>query len=133
MSNNKNKGRLGQNEIRDKILETFPELEPDDVKGCVMGDNGEDIQLSPAARKLLPLSIEVKRRKSGMATAYKYIDQANQHGKGEPVVCYRSDRKPWIVMVGLDHYAELLRSWNGNKGMGHSTRPDGHRRNRSKR
>lgn len=110
----KAKGRLGQNEIRDKLLETFPEFEPDDIKGCVMGDTGEDIQLSPAARKKLPLSIEVKRRKSGMVTAYNYIDQASNQNKGEPVVCYRSDRKPWIVMIGLDHYMKLLRSWNGD-------------------
>jgi len=108
----KTKGRLGQNEIRDKLLETFPEFEPDDIKGCVMGDTGEDIQFSPAARKKLPLSIEVKRRKSGMVTAYNYIDQASNQNKGEPVVCYRSDRKPWIVMIGLDHYMKLLRSWN---------------------
>ena len=47
----KAKGRLGQNEIRDKILETFPDLEPDDVRSTTMGDTGEDIQLSPAARK----------------------------------------------------------------------------------
>ena len=119
----KAKGRLGQNEIRDKLLETFPEFEPDDIKGCIMGDNGEDIQFSPTARKKLPLSIEVKRRKSGLQTAYNYMEQASSHNKGEPVVCYRSDRKPWIVMVGLDHYAQLLRSWNDNKSMGKIRRP----------
>ena len=119
----KAKGRLGQNEIRDKLLETFPEIEPDDIKGCIMGDNGEDIQFSPTARKKLPLSIEVKRRKSGLQTAYNYMEQASSHNKGEPVVCYRSDRKPWIVMVGLDHYAQLLRSWNDNKSMGNIRRP----------
>ena len=119
----KAKGRLGQNEIRDKLLETFPEFEPDDIKGCIMGDNGEDIQFSPTARKKLPLSIEVKRRKSGLQTAYNYMEQASSHNKGEPVVCYRSDRKPWIVMVGLDHYAQLLRSWNDNKSMGNIRRP----------
>ena len=27
----KQKGRLGQQEIRDKLLETFPDLEPDEV------------------------------------------------------------------------------------------------------
>ena len=118
----KQKGRLGQNEIRDKLLETFPEFEPDDIKGCVMGDTGEDIQFSPAARKRLPLSIEVKRRKSGLQTAYNYIDQATAQNKGEPVVCYRSDRKPWIVMIGLDHYMKLLRSWNENKSMGNTRR-----------
>ena len=118
----KQKGRLGQNEIRDKLLETFPELEPDDIKGCVMGDTGEDIQLSPAARKMLPLSIEVKRRKTGLQTAYNYMEQASSHNKGEPVVCYRSDRKPWLVMIGLDHYAQLLRSWNDNKSVGNTRR-----------
>lgn len=123
--NNKNKGRLGQNEIRDRLLETFPEFEPDDIKSCVMGDTGEDIQFSPAARKKLPLSIEVKRRKTGMATAYNYIDQATSQDKGEPVVCYRSDRKPWIVMIGLDHYMKLLRSWNDNEDMGRTRRSNG--------
>ena len=76
-----------------------------------MGDGGEDIQLSPAARKTMPISIEVKRRKAGMKTAYDYLDQAGKHGKGEPVVFYRSDRQPWIIMVGMEHYMELLRNW----------------------
>lgn len=107
----KQKGRLGQNEIRDKILETFPELEPDDVKSTTMGDGGEDIQLSPAARKKMPISIEVKRRKSGMKIQYDWIEQAKRHGKGEPVLFFRADRKEWIVMVSLEHYMELLRRW----------------------
>ena len=55
----KAKGRGGQNEIRDKLLETFPEFEPDDIKSTTMGDTGEDIQLSPAARKKMPITIEV--------------------------------------------------------------------------
>tara|TARA_R100001510_G_scaffold45260_1_gene41901 strand:- start:82 stop:438 length:357 start_codon:yes stop_codon:yes gene_type:complete len=110
----KQKGRLGQNEIRDKLLETFPELEPDDIKSTTMGDTGEDIQLSPAARKKIPITIEVKRRKSVLKTVYDYIEQAEAHGKGEPVVCYRSDRKPWVVMIGLDHYMNLLKYWGNN-------------------
>jgi|TARA_Y100000022_G_C13135391_1_gene322417 hypothetical protein len=107
----KAKGRTGQNEIRDKLLETFPEFEEDDIKSTTMGDTGEDIQLSPAARKRLPITIEVKRRKSGMKTAYDYIEQASKHGKGEPVVFFRADRKNWITMVSLDHYMDLLKNW----------------------
>ena len=107
----KAKGRLGQNEIRDKILETFPDLEPDDVRSTTMGDTGEDIQLSPAARKKLPLSVEVKRRKAELKTVYRFMEQASRHSKHEPVVFFRSDRKPWVVMVGLDHYIDLLRNW----------------------
>lgn len=107
----KAKGRVGQNEIRDKLLETFTEFEPDDIKSTTMGDTGEDIQLSPAARKKLPITIEVKRRKSGMKMAYDYIEQASKHGKGEPVVFFRADRKDWITMISIDHYMELLRKW----------------------
>jgi len=107
----KQKGRLGQNEIRDKLLEVFPELEPDDIKSTTMGDGGEDIQLSPAARKKMPISVEVKRRKSGMKMQYGWIEQAKRHGKGEPVLFFRADRSEWIVMVSLDHYMELLRGW----------------------
>ena len=59
----KAKGRVGQNEIRDKLLETFPEFEPGDIRSTTMGDTGEDIQLSPAARKKIPITIEVNRFK----------------------------------------------------------------------
>ena len=34
--NAKAKGRLGQQEVRDKLLDTFPDLEPDDIKSTVM-------------------------------------------------------------------------------------------------
>lgn len=107
----KQKGRLGQNEIRDKLLEVFPEFKPDDIKSTTMGDGGEDIQLSPAARKKMPITIEVKRRKSGMKMQYDWLEQAKRHGKGEPVLFFRADRSEWIVMVGLEHYMELLRGW----------------------
>jgi hypothetical protein len=121
----KQKGRLGQQEIRDRLLETFPEFEPDDIKSTVMGDSGEDIQLSPAARKKIPLSIEVKRRKAELKTVYSFIEQASRHTPHEPVVFFRSDRKPWVIMIGIDHYMELLRSWKiGNKNMGSNSRPD---------
>jgi len=76
-----------------------------------MGDSGEDIQLSPAARKIIPLTIEVKRRKNNLKTVYDYMEQASSHAKGEPVVFYRSDRKPWVVMVGMEHYMDLLKVW----------------------
>jgi hypothetical protein len=114
-SSGKAKGRIVQQDIRDRLLTAFPEFHPDDIKSTVMGDTGEDIQLSPAARKVIPLSIEVKRRKSGLKTAYGYIEQAAKHNTGEPVVFFRADRKPWIVMVGVEHYMDLLRVWGVSK------------------
>lgn len=103
----KAKGRLGQQEVRDTILKTFTHLKPDDVRSTAMGQNGEDIQLSPKAREVLPLSIEVKRRKD-FATLYNYYEQAKQDGNYEPVVFLRGDRKPWLTIISMDHYLELL-------------------------
>jgi len=110
----KAKGRTGQQEIRDKLLETFPEFEPDDIKSTIMGDSGADIQLSPAAKKKIPLSIEVKRRKSALKTVYSYLHQAEKHGTDEPVVFYRSDRRPWFAVIGIDHYMDLLKTWRND-------------------
>ena len=110
----KAKGRLGQQEIRDKLLESFPHFEKDDMKSAIMGDTGADIQFSPQARKRLPLSIEIKRRKNELKTVYTYIEQAVKHNTGEPVVFYRSDHRPWVVMIGLEHYMDLLKDWKIN-------------------
>ena len=113
----KAKGRLGQQEIRDKLLETFQEFEKGDIKSAIMGDTGEDIQFSPQAKKRLPLSIEVKRRKGELKTVYSYMEQALNHSlntSGEPVVFFRSDHRPWVVMIGLQHYMDLLKDWNIN-------------------
>ena len=111
----KAKGRLGQQEVRDRLLQNFPYLHPDDIKSTVMGDTGADIQLSPQARKLIPLSIEVKRRKEGLKTAYTYVEQAVKHNTGEPVVFFRSDRRPWLVIIGMEHYMDLLKVWSEKK------------------
>lgn len=107
----KQKGRTGQQEIRDKLYETFPELEPGDIKSAIMGEGGADIQLSPAAFKLIPLSIEVKRRKTGMKTQYDWMTQARSHTTGDPVVFFRADRSEWLVITPIEHYLDLLRSW----------------------
>ena len=56
----KAKGRRLQNKIRDLLLEEFKELEPDDIRTAIMGETGEDIKLSPAARKKIPYSFECK-------------------------------------------------------------------------
>jgi hypothetical protein len=107
----KNKGRLGQQEIRDRLLEEFPEFEPDDIKSTVMGDTGADIQLSPAARKKINLAVEVKRRKSLGKTFYEYLEQARGHVKNaeDPVVFFRADRKEWLVLIDLDFFMKLLK------------------------
>jgi len=107
----KAKGRLGQQAIRDMLLEIFPHLEPGDIKSTTMGEGGADVQLSPAAYKLAPIDIEVKRRKSGLATVYTWLEQAKAHGPGTPALFFRADNKKWITIVPTEHYMELLKNW----------------------
>jgi hypothetical protein len=105
----KAKGAGLQREIRDLILSNFPQLEPDDCKSTSMGASGEDIQLSPHARRVLGgIQIECKRRKS-FKGIYDMMIQAKSHGKGTPVVILRQDRSKPLAIVELDHYIELLK------------------------
>jgi hypothetical protein len=104
----KQKGRSFQQEIRDAVLERFNKLEPDDCKSTSMGAGGEDVQLSPAARKLLPIQIECKRVKSAKGL-YNWYNQAKAHGKHEPVVFTRADREEALAIISATHYLDLMK------------------------
>lgn len=101
----KAKGRRLQQWVRDKILEVFPSLHPDDVKSTGMGQVGEDVQLSPAARKLIPVSIECKAR-AKVPYIYDWYSQAEANCPvgSEPVLVIRQDRKKALVVIDADTY-----------------------------
>jgi hypothetical protein len=102
----KAKGRKHQNYVRDELLKIFPELEYDDIVSTSMGVTGEDIKLSPAARKLIPYQIECKSKaKSQVHTHY---EQAKSHGDYEPLVLIKADRKPVLAVVSWEHFKILL-------------------------
>jgi len=104
---NKNKGAAGQKQVQKIILEQFPELEADDCRSNPMGNGGEDILLSPQARKLMPWNIEVKRKKK--FSAARYMEQADGHGKHESVVFFREDHGPWYSIVTTEYLFKLLK------------------------
>jgi|TARA_X000001382_G_scaffold44617_1_gene30154 hypothetical protein len=107
-SSAKAKGRRLQQWVRDLILDLFPTLEEDDVKSTSMGAGGEDIQLSPAARKLMPITVECKNKKS--FAVYKDYEQSVSHSKKfEPVLVIKGDRKKPLAVVDATHYFRLLR------------------------
>ena len=119
----KAKGRKGQQEVVKILLETlnrkiksgtfgsgFSELAEDDIRSCPMGSRGEDILLSPKARKLIPWDIEVKRGKA--FNIVKACKQAHVRGsKHEPVGIGRYDRdKTWYACVELNYLLSLLKN-----------------------
>ena len=104
----KSKGRTLQKYVRDKLLEAFPTLEPDDIKSTPMGAPGEDVMLSPAARRLIPYQVECKNKATSQV--HTYYEQATAHGKHEPLVSVKKDRDIVLAIVSLEHYLVLLKT-----------------------
>jgi len=105
----KNKGRTLQKLIRDKILDTFPELEPDDCKSTSMGAGGEDVQLSPAARRLFPFSVEAKSRASIGVYAWYQQAKTNAPKDMESLLVIKQNHSKPLVVIDLDAFMELVR------------------------
>ena len=105
----KNKGKRLQNSVRDILLETFDTLEPDDIKSAVMGDSGEDIQLSPAARKLIPYSIECKNQEK--LNIWSALEQAeNNSGDYDPVLIFKRNRTKTYAVLELKDFIRLIKN-----------------------
>jgi len=104
----KAKGRRLQQWVRDRILEVFPGLEPDDVKSTSMGAGGEDVQLSPAARKQIPISVECKSRKKH--AVYKTFEQAvsNAPDGMEPVLIIKQDYKAPLAVIDAKFFFRMM-------------------------
>ena len=103
----KNKGKRLQNKVRDIILEKFDKLEPDDVRSITMGDSGEDILLSPAARRLFPFSVECKNQEK--LSIWGALEQAEENsGKHSPLVIFKRNRSKTYAVLEFDKLLELL-------------------------
>jgi hypothetical protein len=109
VASRKGKGRALQQKVRDMILKVFKHLHPDDVKSTAMGQGGEDVQLSPAARKVFPYSIECKANKA--FSVYKFYEQAQANcPKGsEPIVVIKGNHKKPLVLVNAEHFIKLTK------------------------
>lgn len=106
---NKQKGRKGQQDVAKLILEMFNGLSPDDVRSTPMGTQGADIMLSPAAQKIIPWDIEVKRGKA--INMIRACQQAQNRSTHEPVAVARYDReKTWYACVEFEYLLKLIKA-----------------------
>ena len=104
----KAKGRALQNLLRDKLREAFPELHEDDIKSQTMGMTGEDIILTPAARKQIPYSFECKNQER--IQLWKFLEQAESNAdKHTPVLIIKKNRRKPYVVLDLDKWIELIK------------------------
>ena len=105
----KNKGKRLQNSLRDLLLETFKEqLEEDDVKSTTMGESGEGIQLSRAARKLIPYAFECKNQEK--LNIWSALEQAESNGeKGTPVLVFKRNRSKTYAVIEFKEFVNLIK------------------------
>jgi hypothetical protein len=108
-SSGKAKGRRLQNKIRDVLLEHFSEqLEPDDIRSQIMGMSGEDIVLSPAARKIIPYSFECKNQEK--LNIWSSLEQAESNsGDYPPVLIFKRNRSKTYVTLELEEFIKLIK------------------------
>ena len=103
----KAKGRKLQNLVVKKLREAYPELEDDDIKGQIMGVSGEDVVLSPLAKRLIGLSFECKNQEK--LSLWDSLDQADKNsGKRTPVLIFKRNRTPIYAAVPFEYLIELL-------------------------
>jgi len=103
----KSKGRWLQKWVVQMILSLYKLLEPDDVRSTSMGASGEDVLLSPAARKLFPYSVECKNvEKLNHSSAW---DQTvSNAGDYEPALFTKKNRREVLVTIRAEHFFKLL-------------------------
>ena len=103
----KAKGRRLQNLVRDLLRSVVSFLHEDDIKSAIMGTVGEDIVLSPAARKKIPFSFECKNVER--LQFWKSVEQAesNSNGRTAVIVVKKNGRDPYVALP-LDDWLDLI-------------------------
>ena len=73
-----------------------------------MGDSGEDILLSPAARKLFPFSTECKNQEK--LNIWSSLEQAEDNaGKHIPLVVFKRNRSKTYAVLEIENLMKLLK------------------------
>ena len=104
----KNKGKRLQNKVRDILLEAFQDLEQDDIRSAIMGESGEDIKLSPAARKLIPYAIECKNQEK--LNIWEALSQAEENsGVSTPVLIFKRNRSKTYAVLPIEEFINLIK------------------------
>ena len=114
-SSAKAKGRKLQDYVRDLLRLKFidewnllPKLEPDDIKCQIMGVSGEDIVLSPAAKRIIPYSFECKNQER--IQIWKFLEQTESNaGEYVPILVVKKNRTKPYVVLDLDKWIELIK------------------------
>jgi len=105
----KAKGRRLQQHVRDKVLETFEQLEEGDVRSTSMGASGVDVLLSPLAQRLFPFAVECKNQER--LNLWESLDQASKNSteKSMPLLVFKKNSSKVYCTLEFEDLLKLLK------------------------
>ncbi len=104
----KAKGRKLQNLVTETLREAFPSLDKDDVNSQIMGVSGEDIVMSPLAKKTIKMSFECKNQER--LNLWDSLEQAETNCEDRcPVLVFTRNRKPVYAAIPFDELINLIK------------------------
>jgi len=105
----KQKGRRLCERIRQIMLDAAMTLSPDDIIVNTASNNGEDLLLSQAARRVFPVCIEAKNQER--IDIWSAIAQAENHAAGTvhtPIVVFSRNRSGDYVVCNAREFFKLM-------------------------
>lgn len=108
--NSKRKGNAGELEALHLLEEEGLEVHRNDQR-YIGGKDNPDISLSAAGQRF---HLEVKRKEK--FSLYEAMDQAvaDANGKAVPVVLHRKNRRPWVAILRMGDFIQLLKRSTGD-------------------
>ena len=94
--------------VRDRLRSGDMEiLETNDIESQVMGMSGEDIVLSPAAKRAIPYSFECKNQER--LNLWSSLEQAEGNSQGRnPCLIFKRNRSKTYAVIEFEHFLELI-------------------------
>ena len=82
-------------------------LEKNDIESQVMGMSGEDIVLSPAAKRVIHYSFECKNQER--LNLWSSLEQAESNCEDrQPVLVFKRNRSKVYFALVFEHFLELI-------------------------
>lgn len=110
----KAKGRRAAQEVVELLYKYWLDGKPGDIRVTSSSVTGEDVQLSPAAREIYPLTIEVKNQEK--MNIWSALEQAEGHlPNGQvskshiPILFFKRNRTKLYVALDAEHFMKLIR------------------------
>ncbi len=108
----KSKGRRLQQKVAADIVKHFPALQEDDARSTSMGCGGEDVQLSPAARRCFPFSVECKNCEKLALWPSLQQCAANAGPGAAPLLVFKRNHSPTYCVLEWEQLLRLLPAIN---------------------